>query len=32
MGNLQEDETMFFISEEVKKNILDFSQGTVRVL
>ena len=32
MGNLQEDETMFFISEEVKKTILDFSQGTVRVL
>ena len=32
MGNLQENETMSFISEEVKKAILDFSQGTVRVL
>ena len=26
------DTTMFFIIEEAKKTILDFSQGTVRVL
>ena len=33
-GNLRQEEggTMFFISEEVKKTILDFSQRTVRVL
>ena len=27
-----EQETMFFIIEEAKETILDFSQGTVRVL
>ena len=33
-GNLDQaaNTTMFFIIEEVNKNILDFSQGTVRVL
>ena len=32
-GNLEEDNTIiFFISEEVKETILDFSQETVRVL
>ena len=27
-----ENTTMFFIIEEAKKNVLDFSQGTVKVL
>ena len=33
-GNLDQGEqtTMFFITEEAKKIILDFSQGTVSVL
>ena len=33
-GNLRQEEggTMFFIGEEVKQTILDFSQRTVRVL
>ena len=33
MGNLEEDNaTIFFIIEKAKESILDFSQGTVRVL
>ena len=33
-GNLERDEgaTMFFIIEEAKETILDFSQGTVKVM
>ena len=33
-ANLERDEdtTMFFIIEEAKKNVLDFLQGTVKVL
>ena len=33
-GNLDraEDSTMFFITEEVKETVLDFSNGTVKVL
>ena len=31
-GNLEENATMFFIIEEAKETILDFSQVTVRVL
>ena len=33
-ANLQRDEntTLFFIIEETKKTILDFSQGTLKVL
>ena len=30
-GNLDQDGNMFFIVEEVKETILDFTQGTVRV-
>ena len=30
--NLDGNTTMFFIFEEVKENILDFSQGTVKAL
>ena len=32
MGNLDREATVFFIVEEAKETILDFSQGTVRVL
>ena len=31
-GNLDRLATMFFIIEEEKETILDFSQGTVRVI
>ena len=31
-GNLHEQATMFFIIEEVKQTILDFSRRTVKVL
>ena len=32
-GNLENQSTIFFITEEVKKKtVLDFSQGTVRVV
>ena len=30
--NINENTTMFFITEEVKETILDFSQGTLKVL
>ena len=30
--NVNDNTTMFFIIEEVKETILDFSQGTVKVL
>ena len=30
-GNLKEQSTIFFIIEESKKTVLDFSQGTVKV-
>ena len=34
IGNLEEDQggTMVFVTEYVKETILDFSQGTVKVL
>ena len=31
-GKLKENTTMFFIIEETKETILDFSQGTVKVV
>ena len=31
-GNLEMNAKMFFITEKVKKNILDFSQKTMRLL
>ena len=31
-GNVNDNTTMFFITEEAKETILDFSQGTVKVL
>ena len=31
-GNLEKDTSIFFIIEEVKETILDFSKGTVKVL
>ena len=31
-GNLEKKAAMFFIIEEVKETVLDFSQGTVKVL
>ena len=30
-GNLQNQSTIFFIIEEAKKTVLNFSQGTVKV-
>ena len=30
-GNLQQQATIFFIIEEAKETVLDFSQGTVKV-
>ena len=30
-GNLEEPSTIFFITEEAKETVLDFSQGTARV-
>ena len=30
-GNLDREATMFFITEEAKKTILNFSKGTVRI-
>ena len=30
-GNLEQQATIFFIIEEVKEKVLDFSQGTVKV-
>ena len=30
--NVNDNTTMFFIIEEVKETILDFSQGTVKIL
>ena len=30
-GNLEEQSTIFFIIEEAKETVLDFSQGTVKV-
>ena len=30
-GNLEEKSTIFFITEEAKETVLDFSQGTVKV-
>ena len=30
-GNLQQRATIFFITEEAKETVLDFSQGTVKV-
>ena len=30
-GNLENQSTVFFITEEAKETILDFSQGTVKV-
>ena len=31
-GNLENESTIFFIVEEAKETVLDFSQGTVKVL
>ena len=31
-GNLENNATMFFIVEEAKETVLDFSKGTVKVL
>ena len=31
-GNLEEQSTIFFIMEETKETVLDFSQGTVKEL
>ena len=31
-GNLEQQATIFFIIEEAKETVLDFSQGTVKVL
>ena len=31
-GNLENNATMFFIIEEAKETVLDFSKGTVKVL
>ena len=31
-GNVNDNTIMFFITEEPKETILDFSQGTVKVL
>ena len=31
-GNLEQQTTTFFIIKEAKENVLDFSQGTVKVL
>ena len=31
IGNLGEQSTIFFITEEAKETVLDFSQGTVKV-
>ena len=31
-GNLENNATMFFIVQEIKETILDFSQGNVKVL
>ena len=31
-GNLENNETIFYIIDGAKKTILDFSQGTVKVL
>ena len=31
-GNLEQQATIFFIIEDVKEKVLDFSQGTVKVL
>ena len=31
-GNLEEQSTMFFIAEEAKETVLNFSQGTAKVL
>ena len=31
-GNLEEPSTIFFIIEEAKETVLDFSQGTVKIL
>ena len=30
-GNIEQQQTFFFITEEAKKALLDFSQGTVKV-
>ena len=30
--NLNQEETMFFVIKEAKETILDFSQGTLRIL
>ena len=30
--NTEKDKSMFFITEEVKETVLDFSKGTVKVL
>ena len=31
-GNLEQQATIFFVTEEAKESILDFPQGTVKVL
>ena len=31
-GNLEKNAAIFFLNEEVKEIVLDFSKGTVRVL
>ena len=31
-GNLEQQATIFFITEETKETILDFSQGIVKIL
>ena len=31
-GNIEQQATIFFIIEEAKETVLDFSQGTVKVL
>ena len=30
-GNLEEQTTIFFVIEEAKETVLDFSQGTVKI-
>ena len=30
-GNLEEQATIFFVIEEAKETVLDFSQGTVKI-